>query len=78
MVKTLPPDVMSLTIKQAKRIGLTALNWSQKLSLASKYAGNRLYYPKKFSLTAKSPLGGVRNLDRIVEDILHSMFKVLR
>lgn len=61
---------MTLTIRQAQRIGCSALNWSQKLLLAKKYASNRLYGPQKFSATAKSQLGGVMNLDRIVEDLL--------
>jgi hypothetical protein len=61
---------MTLTIRQAQRIGFSALNWSQKLSLAKKYASNRLFNPQKFSATSKSQLGGILNLDRIVEDIL--------
>jgi hypothetical protein len=59
-----------MTIKQAQGIGLKQLNWSQKLALARKYAWDRLYHPQPFSLTKKSQLGGLNNLDRIVEDIL--------
>jgi hemolysin activation/secretion protein len=62
--------VTEMTIKQAQRIGLKQLNWSQKLALAKKYAWDRLYHPQPFSLTEKSLLGGFNNLDRIVADIL--------
>jgi hypothetical protein len=59
-----------MTLKQAKKIGLKNLNWSQKLSLARKYEWGRLYRPEPFNPMKRSLPGGVQNLDRIIEDLL--------
>lgn len=59
-----------MTIKQAKKIGVEKLSWSQKVALARKYSYDRLFNPQQFSLNQKSIPGGFRNLDRIVIELL--------
>jgi hypothetical protein len=61
---------MTLTLKKAKKIGTKGLNWSQKLELARKYAWNRLYRPEPFNVAKRTIPGGIRNLDRIIGDLL--------
>lgn len=60
----------TMTVKQAKRIGLSNLNWSEKLALAKKYSPDRLCNPPKFDPNKKSIPGGCNNLDQIVADLL--------